>query len=49
MWLALLGFGIGAGVWIKSVFFLTLPITLFTFVYFSVVRYDEHGNHRTID
>ena len=49
MWVALLVGGILAGVFVKSVFYLTLPITFFTFVYFSLVRYDEDGNHRTMD
>ena len=48
LWIGLLGVGVGLG-FLKSVFFLTIPITLFTFVYFSVVRYDADGNHKTID
>lgn len=49
LWVVLLLFGILGGLFIKSVFFGTIPITIFTFIYFSFMRYDEEGNHKTVD
>lgn len=46
LWIAL---GIGgtlAGTIVSWIFFSTIPISLFTFFYFGLMRYDEEGNSR---
>lgn len=44
LWLVLCGGGILAGIFVSFVFFSALPISVFAFFYFALMRYDEHGN-----
>ena len=44
MWLGLLVVGCTLGFAVSFVFFVTIPICLFSFIYFGLMRYDENGN-----
>jgi uncharacterized membrane protein YhaH (DUF805 family) len=44
MWLALILAGCLMGTFFSFVFFVTIPICIFSFVYFGLMRYDEDGN-----
>jgi hypothetical protein len=44
LWLALAFLGIVLMALVSFVFVVTFPISLFSFVYFALLRYDEHGN-----
>lgn len=43
LWIVLCGGGIIAGWRISFVFFAAIPICIFTFFYFGILRYDENG------
>lgn len=45
-WLLLNLGGLIAGRFISPVFFGCIPISIFSFVYFGLLRYDEEGHHR---
>lgn len=45
-WLIINAGGILAGSLISPVFFSAIPISIFSFFYFGLLRYDEEGNHR---
>jgi uncharacterized membrane protein YhaH (DUF805 family) len=44
VWLILVGGGMVAGFWVSPIFFMALPISIFSFIYFAVMRYDDEGN-----
>ena len=44
LWIIIIAAGCIAGVVVSPVFFITLPICLFSFVYFGLMRYDADGN-----
>ncbi len=44
LWLFLVGIGIILGIFVEWVFFISIPISIFAFVYFGIMRYDEDGN-----
>lgn len=44
LWLAMLGVGCLLGAFVSFVFFVTIPICLFSFAYFGLMRYDDQGN-----
>ncbi len=44
MWLGMLAAGCLLGYLVSFVFFVTIPICLFSFAYFGLMRYDESGN-----
>lgn len=43
-WLTILAFGIIGGTLMSRIFYSAIPIAVFAFVYFGMMRYDEHGN-----
>ena len=45
-WLTILAFGLIGGVLLSRIFLSTIPIAVFAFVYFGVMRYDENGNEK---
>jgi len=48
LWMLFLAFGI-IGSFFDLVFLTSLPITVFSFLYFGVMRYDADGNPRQMD
>jgi len=44
LWVGLVGFGFALGLLLDPVLLISLPISLFAFIYFGLMRYDEHGN-----
>jgi hypothetical protein len=42
-WLILVVGGSIAGVFLSPIFFAAIPISIFTFIYFAVMRYDDEG------
>jgi hypothetical protein len=42
-WLTILLFGI-VGSWVSMIFLSAIPIAIFAFFYFGMMRYDEDGN-----
>lgn len=44
VWLILVGGGIVAGSLLSPIFFMAIPISIFSFIYFAVMRYDDDGN-----
>ena len=45
-WLVILAFGCILGVTVHLLFFSAIPIGVFSFFYFGIMRYDEEGNAR---
>jgi len=43
LWLVIFGGGLLAGSFLHFSFFSAIPIGLFTFFYFGLMRYDKHG------
>lgn len=43
LWAGLILLGLVLGLWVEWVFFITFPISLFAFVYFGLMRYDDEG------
>ncbi len=44
-WLAILGFGIvGASLLKSAIFYAAIPIGIFAFFYFGMMRYDDDGS-----
>ena len=43
VWLILVGGGTIAGILVSAIFFSAIPISVFAFFYFALVRYDEDG------
>lgn len=41
-WVIILAFGIGGG-FLSRIFLSAIPIAIFTFFYFGLMRYDENG------
>lgn len=48
-WVILMGGGAIAGFLVSPIFFSAIPISLFAFLYFALMRYDEHGNPKSDD
>ena len=46
LWVGLIAFGLFAGIRFGGLFFIIVPIAMFSFVYFAMVRFDENGNHK---
>ena len=44
LWIVIFGAGISAGVFGHFSFFSAVPIGIFTFFYFGLMRYDKEGN-----
>jgi len=44
LWLILCGGGIIAGRFVSFVFLSAIPISIFAFFYFAIMRYDENGD-----
>ena len=45
-WLTILAFGIIGGALLSKIFLSAIPIGVFSFFYFGLVRYDEDGEIR---
>lgn len=43
LWVVIVSAGCLAGFLVSFVFFVTIPICLFSFIYFGLMRYDEDG------
>jgi hypothetical protein len=43
-WLTIFGFGIVGGVLVSFIFYSAIPIGVFAFFYFGLMRYDDEGN-----
>ncbi len=46
LWLAFAAITVALCLLVGPVSLFIVPICVFTFFYFAIVRYDEHGNHR---
>ena len=46
LWIVLCGGGVIAGSIFSWIFFSAIPISVFTFFYFGMMRYDSEGNAR---
>lgn len=46
VWLILVGGGTLAGIFVSPVFYSAIPISVFSFIYFAMMRYDEDGTHK---
>ncbi len=46
MWSIILVAGTLLAVFVHFIFAVTFPISLFSFIYFGLMRYDEEGNPR---
>jgi hypothetical protein len=44
VWVLLVGGGTAAGFAVSAIFFVAIPISIFSFLYFAVMRYDDEGN-----
>ena len=44
LWIILVVAGIIFGSFVSFVFFVAIPISIFAFVYFGMMRYDDDGN-----
>lgn len=44
LWTGLVVVGLALGFLVEWIFFLTVPISFFAFVYFGLMRYDSEGN-----
>jgi hypothetical protein len=43
-WVTILAFGIVGGILVSNIFYSAVPIAVFAFFYFGMMRYDENGN-----
>ncbi|MEZ6096846.1 MAG: hypothetical protein R3C03_21935 [Pirellulaceae bacterium] len=46
LWIVLCVAGTFLSIYVSPVFISTFPISLFTFLYFGLIRYDEEGKPR---
>lgn len=46
VWIVIFLFGVTLGLLMDPLFFSAIPIGVFAFVYFGIMRYDEDGNAR---
>ena len=46
VWLILVGFGLAMAIFLHPVFYTSIPISIFSFIYFMFMRYDEDGNNK---
>ncbi len=44
LWAGLVSLGVVLAIWVEWVFLVALPISLFAFFYFGLMRYDDEGN-----
>jgi len=42
-WVILIGGGIVGGIMVSAIFYSAIPISVFAFFYFGLMRYDENG------
>lgn len=45
-WLILVGGGTIAGLTVSRIFLSAIPISIFAFIYFGLIRYDENGESK---
>ncbi len=46
VWVILVSFGVGMAIFLDPIFYTSIPIVIFSFIYFMFMRYDEHGNNK---
>ncbi len=46
VWVIFFVFGTVMGLWVHPSFFTAYPISMFAFVYFMFMRYDDEGNNK---
>lgn len=46
LWLIFFGVTIGGYLFVDPIFIVTIPICVFTLIYFAFVRFDENGERR---
>ncbi|MEM7454778.1 MAG: hypothetical protein AAF456_10560 [Planctomycetota bacterium] len=46
LWIGMFVLGIVTGRLISPAFYSAIPISIFSFFYFALMRYDENGNHK---
>ncbi len=46
LWLIFFGLSIGLYIYVDGAFIVTIPICVFTLLYFAFVRFDEDGERR---
>ena len=44
LWILMVGGGSAAGALLHFIFFVSIPICFFAFIYFGLMRYDQDGN-----
>lgn len=49
LWLGFLVSGIFLAIFVNAVFLVVFPISIVSFIYFAIVRYDEDGNLKHMD
>lgn len=49
LWILFFGSGLVLYLLVDPVFVVCFPIYFFTFFYFAIVRFDEHGNRKEVD
>ena len=43
LWIVIFGIGVGVGGFVHPSFYSAIPIGIFTFLYFGLMRYDKDG------
>jgi hypothetical protein len=46
LWMLLIAAGLTLGFLVEFIFFVAIPISVFSFIYFGLMRYDENGQPR---
>lgn len=46
VWIVIFVFGVTLGIVLHPLFYSSIPIGMFSFLYFGIMRYDEEGNAR---
>ena len=49
LWIGFLLSGIFLAIFVHPIFMSIFPISIVTFIYFAIVRYDENGNLKNMD
>lgn len=46
-WITIVAFGLVGG-FVSWIFYSAIPIAVFAFFYFGLIRYDENGDHKEL-
>lgn len=49
LWIGFMLSGIFLAIFVHGIFMSIFPISIVTFIYFAIVRYDENGNLKNMD